>query len=282
MAEATNTKVVPAPGTITLKDVIRGRKDMPDRIVFHGQGGTGKTSFAAFAPNPLFLLSRGETGLYKLMENGLVPECPSLEIANWKSLMSVLEELRTTTTSRKTLVLDTGDGFYNLAYEHTFNVTYKGDEDKFGKFWAGIKSIAPNEWSKLLMALDAIKIAKNMTIVILCHTEVGKDGSGDEIVRRQVPAMWREVWQLTNDWADMVLYGRRKIEYEKNSKDIFAKTKAKSDGRLYWQTQWDTNADAKNRHNLPPEISLGNSGQEAWNNLQQAILEGRKNAAKGA
>ncbi len=41
-------------------------------------------------------------------------------------------------------------------------------------------------------------------------------------------------------------------------------------------TEYGICHDAKNRHNLPPIISMGESGKEAWGNFTTALNDGRK------
>jgi hypothetical protein len=80
-------------------------------LIFHGQGGIGKTSFAAHSTKPFFLLSPGETGLHTLIDSGQLPPIPNIEVHEWPNLMSLIDELTTTDHEYKTLVLDVLDGF---------------------------------------------------------------------------------------------------------------------------------------------------------------------------
>ena len=62
----------------TLADLTGKSSGLPNRYIAHGGEGTGKTSFAAYTPNPVFIQTRGETGLDTLIGAGRLPE-----IAHW-------------------------------------------------------------------------------------------------------------------------------------------------------------------------------------------------------
>ena len=71
---ANNTVPEPqrAPGSV-LARVTRQAKPLPPRIVLYAAEKFGKTSWAAHAWKPIFLLTQGETGLLPLLETGRVP-----------------------------------------------------------------------------------------------------------------------------------------------------------------------------------------------------------------
>jgi len=261
---------------LSLADVIQGSKGLPDRMVFHGQAGIGKTSFAAQAPNPIFLLSRGETGLHKLIDNGLLPELPNLEIGVWPDLLRIIDELTTTKTSRETCVLDAGDGFERECNTHVRITDYKGDGSEFGfeGYQRGYKTVANGPWQELLAALDRLREIKRMGIILLAHTGVSNfsNPNGADF-NRYAPAMAKYSWEATKAWADVILFGDREIVTSKEKGERKAKARGVAARTIF--TEYSAVADAKNRHNLPPEIEMGNSAVEAWANYQAALAEGK-------
>ena len=261
---------------LSLTDVIRGGKGLPPRIVFHGVGGIGKTSAAAQAEGAFFLLSPGETGLHTLIDAGLLPEVPSLEIGTWPDLLGIIDELTTAETSRKNLVLDAIDGFEKLCNRHVRDTDYKGDGSEYGfeGYQRGYKTVANGPWQELLSALDRLRETRRMGIILLAHTGVGNfaNPNGADF-NRYTPAMAKYSWELTFAWADMVLFGQREIVTVKEKGD--RKPKGRGGSARIISTEYDAIADAKNRHNLPPEIDMGNSPVEAWANIQAAIAAGK-------
>jgi len=254
---------------------------LPSRVVFHGQGGIGKTSFAAQAPDPIFLLSPGETGLHTLIDAGQLPEVPSLEVGSWPGLLGLIDELTTAETSYRTCVLDTADGFEKLCNRHVRDTDYNGDgsERGFEGYQRGYKTVANGPWQELLAALDRMRELKRMAIILLAHTGVGNfaNPNGADF-NRFTPAMAKYSWELTFAWADMVLFGQREIVTVKERGD--RKAKGKGGSARIISTEYDAIADAKNRHNLPPEIDMGNSPAEAWANFRAGIAAGKNGNTK--
>src|SRR5690606_17557166 len=81
---------------LSLSDTVTSGNKLPSRVVLHGVEGIGKTSFAAAAPNPYFLMARGETGLETLIDAGQVKEIPHApELQTWNEVLDIVEALRT-------------------------------------------------------------------------------------------------------------------------------------------------------------------------------------------
>lgn len=259
--------------------MIQGGRGLPSRVVFHGQPGIGKTSLASYAPNLLSLLSPGETGLHVLIDNGLLPSVSNLEISNWNELTGIIDELTTTKHDYKTLVFDVLNGFERMANAHVCNTDYHGDrsEKGFMGYMRGYQTTAMGIWKELLAALDRLREVKQMGILLLAHTAVAnfRNPSGPDY-DRFVPAFEgiKYTWPPTLEWADIVLFGYREIATVEKKGD--GKAKGRGGTQRMIATEYSAIADAKNRHNLPPTISMGNSGKEAWDNFMAALAEGRK------
>ena len=71
-------------------DIKAGGSGLPSRHVIYGPEGIGKTSLAAAAPLPVFLMSRGETGLLSLIDHSRVPaETPHFpEAMTWEEVLA--------------------------------------------------------------------------------------------------------------------------------------------------------------------------------------------------
>jgi hypothetical protein len=252
--------------------------------VIHGQGGIGKTSAAAHAQSPFFLLSPGETGLHTLIDAGILPPLPNLEVHDWEGVLSLVEELATTDHPYKTLVIDTIDGLEQLCNAHVCATDYSGDwsEKGFMGYQRGYRAMAAGPWRGLLAALDKMRELKRVRPILLAHTGMGNFSNPEgPDYNRYVPNMYKDAWQLTFGWADIVLFGQREIFVVKDRpKDQRGKAVG-GDHRVFF-TEWRASADAKNRHNLPPEIEMGNSGKEAWENFTAAITASRQNGKETA
>src|SRR5580700_914624 len=79
---------------MTLADISGKGSGLPGRYILHGVEGVGKTSFAAFAPRPVFVQTAGETGLETLIDNGQLPEVPHFQaVQTWGEFLGVIHEL---------------------------------------------------------------------------------------------------------------------------------------------------------------------------------------------
>lgn len=245
----------------------------PNRVVFHGVEGLGKTSFAAQAPAPIFLMARGETGLETLIDANQLPETPHFpELQDWRSTLESLEALRTQEHPYKTIVLDTMNGFERLCHEFICDTHFGGDwgEKGFSGYMRGYEVALP-EWRSFLSLLDRIREERRCSILCLAHTKVKtfKNPEGPDYDRYTVD-MHDKTWGLTHKWADMVLFGTFYTTVEKEG----GRSKGKGGQQRVAYTTRHASYDAKHRHGLPEEIDLGDSPAEAWSNFVKALKVG--------
>lgn len=258
-----------------------GGSNLPNRYALHAVEGWGKTSLAAQFPSPLFLQSKGETGLETLIQNGQLPETPHLpEIETWQDFLNTLDWLRSADHSFKTLICDSMNGFERLCHEEVCNRDFQGDwTDKgFMGYMRGYQ-ISMTDWRAALNKLDAIRLEKRMTIFLLFHTKVTtfKNPEGPDFDRYQ-PDMHTGTWSLTAKWADCVLFGNFESQVLGGKMDDKGGKKGKGIGgnvRILY-TERHAAYDAKNRLGLPEEIEMGDSPQTAFEALAAAIKSGRQ------
>jgi hypothetical protein len=260
----------------TLSDIRKTGRNLPSRVVLHGVGGVGKTSWAAYAPHPLFILSPGENGLETLMDQGQIPQRDFVEFSDWLDLLAFLQDFRTSEHDYKSLVFDVLDGFVGVA--KGWALPNKFDNDDGPKGWlnysAGERFIASTMWPELLNTLDRIREDRKMAIVGLAHTTQAtyKNPRGPDY-DRFVPAMYKDIWSVTYGWADMVLFANHEV-FTKQAKGE-KKGKAFGGQVRVMQTVQDATADAKNRHGMIEPIPMGETGKEAWDNFLAAVKAGR-------
>lgn len=241
--------------------------------MLHGVEGVGKTSFAAHAPKPIFLMAKGETGLETLIDSGRLGEVPHLpETQTWDDALSAIEWLSTAEHPYKTLVLDTLNGFERLCHEHVCARDFSNDwsERGFVGYQRGFE-MALADWRELLNAIDKLREAKRMATICLCHTKVAnfKNPSGPDF-DRYAPAVNAKTWELTSRWADHVLFANFYTVTEKEKGSI-GKAKGKGGQDRVMYTVRHAAYDAKNRAGLPEEIDMGQGGADSWNNFMAAM-----------
>jgi hypothetical protein len=104
------------------------------RIIYYGVEGFGKTTFACHAPNPVVLAARDERGVQRLVDAGVIPATPVIDINDWPTLLAALDSLATSKHDRKTVVLDSLGAFERLCHEHVVKDSYGGKAGDDGSF----------------------------------------------------------------------------------------------------------------------------------------------------
>ena len=275
----------PAPSKIfQLEDITSTVKPTPTRWGFYATNGFGKTSLLAFAPSPIFIETKGETGLETLINSGQLPPTPHFpEIEAWDDLQAAIRTLATTEHTFKTLVLDTANGAERMMHEFICERDYGGDWD--GKdhgflAWGGKGFEASlGEWRGFLQSLDNLRKTKGMTIFFLMHSKVKtfKNPAGSDF-DKYTPEMNEKTWSLTKGWLDATVFGNYEVIVNTGKKvDVTKKGKAaETSSRILYTNSENPVYDAKNRLGLADEIEMGDSPKQGWANLVAAVKEGRK------
>lgn len=238
--------------------------------------GLGKTSLGAAVPGRVFLCDPQEDGINTLKDAEQVPaDVPVLPVPRtWTEVLGILRSLRDGQHEYRCLVVDTLGGMERLCHEHVCNRDYRGDwsEKGFSSYMKGF-DVALTDWREFLNALDDLRTVRSMAILLLAHATIKayKNPIGEDYDRYVPDCHWK-TWSLTHKWADVVIFGNYYIVTDK--KDGRVKGRGGQERIMY--TEHHAAYEAKNRYGLPAEISMGNSGTEAWNNLVEAIKGGRK------
>lgn len=250
---------------------------LPNRYILHAVEGFGKTSFGAHTRKPIFIQSKGETGLETLIDAGRVPNTPHFpECQTWGELRGYVDALAAQEHDYGTLVIDTLNGAERLCHEAVCVRDFAGDwgERGFASYGKG-PDVAASEWRLLLNSLDKLRNERKMTIFCLAHTKVQnfKNPDGADFDRYQ-PELHKTTWSLTHKWADVILFGNFEttVDVDKGTK----RGKGKGGNQRVLYAERSAAFDAKNRLGLPAEIDMGSNAAEAWANFMAAIIEGRK------
>jgi hypothetical protein len=261
-----------------LKNVRTEAEKRPPVIVVVGPSGVGKSSLAGNIPNAIVLPFSEEDTWGLLKASGSVPaNLPSLPKANsWSDMMGMLEELHEEDHNYKALVVDTISCAEGVCHQMVCDREYGGDwgEEGFSAYKRGYE-VALSDWRLFINACDRLRDDKGMTIILLGHTKIApyKNPIGADYDRFIVD-VHHKTWGLTSRWVDAVLFYNYWIEVDESG----SRPKGKGGHARVIHTQHSAAFDAKNRFGLPSEIEGGDSGEEAWHNLRQAIVEARGGA----
>lgn len=239
---------------MSLVSIQKGPLVEPDRIVFYGPPGVGKTTWAAGAPDPIFLPVEAGSG--------------QLDVARFPQPVTYLEalaavnELGTQAHDYRTLVIDTGTALEALIWKHVQDLAKDSGHTK-GKinyvtdvqsgYSAGYKA-AVEEWRRFLARLERLREVKRMHVIILCHSTIKpfKNPDGDDYDHHTLQ-LDDKIVPVLQEWPDCLLFADFRVEV-KGKKG----RKGKATGapvRIVRTTRTPT-ADAKNRYGLPPLLAM--------------------------
>jgi hypothetical protein len=247
---------------------------LPDRLCLYSPPKWGKTSWAAQAPDPVFLTTKGEDGIQTLKKSGLVrpevrtyPRCATI----WQDLLRALARLITHGPRPQTLVLDTLNGAEQLCQNHVCNSVYGGDwgEKGFTCFQNGYR-VAAKEFERILDAFDQLR-ELGTAVICLAHTAVRtvKNPHGPDYDKTR-PALHEATWDIAARRFDILLAGTFETIYAKaGPRD--RKAKVTGGDRRIIIARPGASVDAGGRYPLPPVVDCGKCATDAWRNFQAAL-----------
>lgn len=229
-----------------LNKVQTGKIKKPFLMLLYGVEGVGKSSFAAQAPNPIFLCAEDGT------ENLDVARLPAPQ--SWNDVLGMLKELRNSNHKYETLVIDTLDWLEMSLHKHLLrgkpNTATIQDLGAFGAY----VEVVNKEW--LLFINEIKELRKKMNILFLAHSEVKRfnDPQGNvDYDRFELKMYVKKSAALFKEFVDCLLFAN----FEVNTKqDALKKTRAYSDGTRIIYTEKRASHDAKNRFSVPYELPL--------------------------
>lgn len=240
-----------------LSAVTKGKVKRPHFLVIYGPDGVGKSTFAADAPNPIFL--GAESGTDNLDTSRLSG------MTSFEAICGALKELAAETHPYKTVVIDSLDWLEALVWDYAIRKHGKPEikaiEDfGFGKGYG----YALDSWRQIIPLVSAIR-DKGLNFIAIAHSKIKlfQDPATPQGYERyqlklhdSAAALWREA-------VDSVLFTN--YVTHTSSED---KKRGFSDGtRAIW-TERRPGWDAKNRNGLPFQLPL------SWDDYVAAMEKG--------
>jgi hypothetical protein len=229
-----------------LDKVTRGIVKQPHLLLLTGVDGIGKTTFAASAPEPIFL------GPENGSNNHDVARFPSPK--NWDDVLNAVSELINKEHGFKTLVVDSVDWLEPLLFEAICSDAGVSNIEKvdggYGKGYVeGVR-----RWKVFFSLLYELRLKRGMNIILIGHVEVSKhsDPTLNVDYDRYTLKLNKKAAALLREFVDSVLFAK----YETFTKKDGQKHRAIGDGARVMFTEWRPAFDAKNRFGLPFQMSL--------------------------
>lgn len=237
-----------------LTSISRGPRTQPLRLLPYGPHGVGKTTWAAQAPDPIFIQT--EDGLGML-------ETPAFPLAT--SVAEVHEAIGTLYSEShefRTVVLDSADWLDNLI-QRQVESAHSEKELAYGKS----ALLCAEQWRIILDGFNALRTERKMHVILLAHCEIKRyDPPDSDSYERYQPKLASRNSALIQEWADAVLFINFKtfVKSETVARDKTVK-KAISGGERLIHTGEKPAYLAKNRYSLPETLPL------SWDALAAAL-----------
>lgn len=245
MAVAAAVQKQSAPSRMSLAALVKGRQVKPVRVLLYGVEGVGKSTFASEAPRPIFL--GAEDGTAHLdVERFPMPQ-------TWTEVLDAVRVLTAEAHEFRSLAIDTLDWAEPLLWAHICARDGEKNIESYG-YGKGYQA-ALDEWRVFLAALERMREAKSMHVILLAHSWIKpfKNPQGPDFDRYEMK-LNAKAGGLLKEWADVVLFANHEIAAAMDEKTKRFKG-VSTDARLIYTTR--THAyDAKNRYDLPQRMPL--------------------------
>lgn len=239
----------------------------PPRIVLYGTHGIGKSTFAAQAPNPVFIQT--EEGLDAVSATAF-PLCQSFD-----DILECIGVLASESHDFQTVVLDSADWAEQLIQKRVAQDNNVKTIDAIG-YGRGYKAAA-DYWRQLLDGFDHLRSDKNMQVILLAHSQVRRfdDPLADPYDRYQLDLHHGSA-SLVSEWCDIMMFANQQYSTVKSDVGFNQKvTRAVGTGNRVLYTQERPGWQAKSRWPLPDTLPLDYSkfAEALGNSMAQIVGE---------
>jgi len=259
-----------------LEKIKTGKQPSPPRILLYGTEGIGKSTFAAEAPNPIFIPT--EDGLNEI-------NCASFPMAKkYSDVESYLSALAIEQHDYQTIIIDSCDWLEQLIWDELCRLSGASSIEKVDGGYSRGYTAALGFWRQVVEALDALRTERHMATILIAHSRVERfEDPESNAYDRYTPRMHKHATALLTEWSDAVLFATRRFRTE-SEKLGFGKERniavglGNDGGERLIRTVGGPSCIAKNRYNLPYEIPLSwDAFINALNNSNQTQTLGDVN-----
>lgn len=147
-----------------ISSITKGREAQPPRIMIYGSEGVGKSTFAALAPNSVFVQT--EDGLSEI-------DCSKFPLAkSFDDVVLQLQAVRDEQHDYGTVVIDSLDWLERLVWDRVCaDYGVKSIEKADGGYGKGYVH-ALTYWRQIVSLLNDIRARKGMAVILIAHAAV--------------------------------------------------------------------------------------------------------------
>lgn len=245
---------------IDLSTLRRSALHRPPRIIIHGPHKIGKSTWAASAPNGVFLCA--EEGVDEI-------DVPNWPITSEQDAQDAIGSLITEEHDFQTVVLDTADWLEQMIWSST--AAEHGKENIEGFDYGKGYLHAASHWKTIIEGFDILRNEKNMTIIILAHSQIRRfDDPVTASFDRYVLDLHKSASSLLCEWCDIIGFMNYRVSIEK--KDVGFKkeiVRGRSGGDRVLFLEERPGFIAGNRYGLQESLSIPRVG--GWQVFQDEL-----------
>ena len=239
--------------------ITKGREQQPPRIMIYGSEGVGKSTFAALAPNPVFVQT--EDGLSEI-------DCSKFPLAkSFDDVVLQLQAVRDEQHDYGTVVIDSLDWLERLVWDRVCaDYGVKSIEKADGGYGKGYVH-ALTYWRQIVSLLNDIRARKGMAVILIAHAAVERFEDPEHAAYdRYTPRLHKKACSLVCEWVDAVLFASRRMRVDSTTGK--AAPVGADGGERILRTNGSPACIAKNRFGLPTELPL------SWSAFVEALKPG--------
>ena len=242
-----------------ISSITKGREAQPPRIMIYGSEGVGKSTFAALAPNPVFVQT--EDGLSEI-------DCSKFPLAkSFDDVVLQLQAVRDEQHDYGTVVIDSLDWLERLVWDRVCaDYGVKSIEKADGGYGKGYVH-ALTYWRQIVSLLNDIRARKGMAVILIAHAAVERFEDPEHAAYdRYTPRLHKKACSLVCEWVDAVLFASRRMRVDSTTGK--AAPVGADGGERIRRTNGSPAGIAKNRFGLPTELPL------SWSAFVEALKPG--------
>ena len=242
-----------------ISSITKGREAQPPRIMIYGSEGVGKSTFAALAPNPVFVQT--EDGLSEI-------DCSKFPLAkSFDDVVLQIQAVRDEQHDYGTVVIDSLDWLERLVWDRVCaDYGVKSIEKADGGYGKGYVH-ALTYWRQIVSLLNEIRARKGMAVILIAHAAVERFEDPEHAAYdRYTPRLHKKACSLVCEWVDAVLFASRRMRVDSTTGKA-APVGADGGDRIL-RTNGSPACIAKNRFGLPTELPL------SWSAFVEALKPG--------
>lgn len=254
---------------MSLSSITKGRIQRPVRVSLYGVDGVGKTSFAAGAPNPIFIAT--EDGTHHVdVHRFNTPE-------SWEDLVGPEGAISNLYLKKdhgyKTVVVDSLDWAEALCNDYVV-AQYNAEQNKPVETvtdipYGGWKMRKLTAFSTMIRALNTLWRDHDMNVILVSHANIVRfDDPERDTYERYELKLFRDLAAKVREWSDYNLFANYDMSIKQVGQGFNQRQVGQSHGKRLLFSQRRAAYDAKARYPIPERLDL--SWESFWDAHAQA------------